>query len=46
MTLAALPKLLTDGNYRKQILKNVSDPAIQDFFRVYENQNDRLREDW
>ena len=46
VTLAALPKLLTDENYRKQILKNVSDPAIQNFFRFYENQNDRLREEW
>jgi len=46
VTLAALPKLLTDENYRKQILKNVYDPAIQDFFRFYENQNDRLREEW
>ena len=46
VTLAALPKLLTDENYRKQILKNVSDPAIQGFFRFYENQNDRLREEW
>src|SRR5437867_1771029 len=45
VTLAALPKLLVDHNYRAQILKNVSDPAVQSFFRFYEMQNDRLREE-
>ena len=34
-----------DGNYRKQIVANVSDPAIQSFFRFYESQNSRLREE-
>src|SRR4030081_3092044 len=32
VTLAALPKLLTDQNYRKHILKSVTDPAINSFF--------------
>ena len=45
VTLAALPKLLTDENYRKQILAHVSDPAVLSFFRFYELQNDRLREE-
>ena len=44
-TLAALPKLLVDPIYRKQVLTHVSDPAIQSFFRFYELQNDRLREE-
>src|SRR5205823_5325713 len=45
VSLAALPKLLIDRNYRAGILKHVSDPAIQSFFRFYESQNDRLREE-
>ena len=28
VTLAALPKLLLDRNYRKQIVRNVTDPAV------------------
>src|SRR5437867_1380251 len=42
VTLAAVPKLLIDHNYRKQILQSVSDPAVQSFFYFYEQQNDRL----
>jgi len=45
VTLAALPKLLVDQTYRKQIVQNVTDPAVQSFFRFYEGQNDRLREE-
>jgi hypothetical protein len=45
VTLAALPKLLIDHSYRKQIVKNVSDPAVKSFFQFYELQNDRLREE-
>src|SRR5438034_1169218 len=45
VTLAAVPKLLIDHKYRKQILQNVSDPAVQSFFYFYEQQNDRLREE-
>ena len=44
-TLAALPKLLVDHNYRKRVVAHVSDPAVQAFFRFYESQNDRLREE-
>jgi hypothetical protein len=44
-TLAALPKLLVDHTYRKRVLAHVSDPAVQAFFRFYELQNDRLREE-
>jgi len=45
VTLAAIPKLLVDQNYRTHVLKRVSDPAILSFFRFYESQNDRLREE-
>jgi hypothetical protein len=45
VTLAALPKLLIDPIYRKQIVSNVTDPAVKQFFRFYESQNDRLREE-
>jgi len=45
VTLAALPKLLIDQKYRKQIVANVKDPAVQSFFQFYEMQNDRLREE-
>jgi len=45
VTLAALPKLLMDHAYRRNILKSVTDPAILSFFRFYEQQNDRLREE-
>ena len=45
VTLAALPKLLVDHNYRKQVVSHVSDPAVRSFFQFYETQNDRLREE-
>ncbi len=45
VTLVALPKLLVDHRYREEILKNVTDPAVQSFFRFYDSQNDRLREE-
>ena len=45
VTLAALPKLLIDYNYRTKIVANVTDPAVRSFFRFYELQNDRLREE-
>jgi type IV secretory pathway TraG/TraD family ATPase VirD4 len=45
VTLAALPKLLVDHTYRKQIVSNVTDPAVKSFFHFYETQNDRLREE-
>jgi type IV secretory system conjugative DNA transfer VirD4/TraG family protein len=45
VTLASLPKLLTDQSYRRRMLKSVTDPAIQAFFVFYEQQNDRLREE-
>lgn len=45
VTLAALPKLLVDHNYRQKVVKNVTDPAIRSFFQFYELQNDRLREE-
>jgi type IV secretory pathway TraG/TraD family ATPase VirD4 len=45
VTLASLPKLLVDPLYREKIVKNISDPAVKSFFRLYEIQNDRLREE-
>ena len=45
VTLAALPKLLVDHNYRKHVVSQVSDPAVRSFFRFYDTQNDRLREE-
>jgi len=45
VTLAAIPKLLIDHAYRTHVVKRVSDPAVQSFFRFYEIQNDRLREE-
>lgn len=45
VTLAALPKLLVDSNYRRKLVQNVTDPAIRAFFQFYEMQNDRLREE-
>src|SRR6195256_6724000 len=45
VTLAALPKLLVDHNYRRKVVKDVTDPAIRSFFQFYEQQNDRLREE-
>lgn len=45
VSLAALPKLLVDRDYRKHIVSHVADPAIKSFFHFYESQNDRLREE-
>lgn len=45
VTLAALPKLLTDRKYREHVVSNVKDPAVQSFFRFYETQNSALREE-
>jgi type IV secretory pathway TraG/TraD family ATPase VirD4 len=45
VTLAALPKLLVDADYRRRLVSNVTDPAIRAFFQFYEQQNDRLREE-
>ena len=44
-TLVALPKLLSDELYRKEILKQVTNPVVKEFFRFYDAQNDRLREE-
>jgi hypothetical protein len=35
-SLLAIPRLLNDPNYRRQILKHVSNPAVQAFFHVYD----------
>src|SRR5262249_26253750 len=45
VSVAALPKLLLDVEYRRRVLEGVTDPAVRSFFRFYESQNDRLREE-
>ena len=45
VSLVAIPKLLTNTEYRKQILKQVSNPAVRNFFDVYEGWNERFREE-
>ena len=40
-SLLAIPRLLSDPNYRRQILKHVSNPAVQAFFHVYDEVWDR-----
>ena len=45
-TLIALPKLLTDTEYRARILEHVTDPAVRDFFNIFDNHwNARFREE-
>lgn len=45
LSIVAISKLLTDREYRKKILNNVSNPAVKSFFRVYEGWNERFREE-
>src|SRR3954468_895015 len=45
VTLAALPKFITDKRYRASIVAHVTDPAVLQFFDFYESQNERLREE-
>jgi hypothetical protein len=45
VTLAALPRLMTDKVYRASIVAGVSDPAILQFFEFFESQNERLRDE-
>src|SRR3954451_13686316 len=45
VTLAALPRLITDKAYRASIVRGVTDPAILQFFDFYESQNERLRDE-
>src|SRR5262249_9683371 len=44
-TFAAIPKLLTDHRYRQRIVSGIKDQAIRHFFRFFDTQNDRLREE-
>jgi len=45
-TLVALPKLLTSSKYREKILTNVTDPAVEWFFDLYDNHwNTKFREE-
>lgn len=45
VTLAALPRLITDKAYRASIVAGVSDPAVLQFFHFYESQNERFRDE-
>lgn len=45
VSLAAVPKVLTDVGYRRKIVSNIVNPAIQLFFLQYEAQDKRLREE-
>jgi hypothetical protein len=40
-SLLAIPKLLNDPDYRRQILRHVSNPAVLSFFHVYEELWDK-----
>ena len=45
-TLLALPKLLTDKNYRSMIVGNIKDPVIKNFWiNEYETWDDRYRKE-
>jgi hypothetical protein len=45
VSLLALPRLLTNGFYRRQVLRSVSDPVVLSFFKTFENWNERFREE-
>lgn len=40
-SLLAIPRLLNDPVYRRQILKYISNPAVREFFRVYDEVWDK-----
>lgn len=45
-TLLAIPKLLTDSKFRERIIENIKDPAVLDFFDIFNNHwNARFREE-
>ena len=45
-TLIAIPKLLTDKDFRGQIVSNITDPVIKGFFEMYDNRwSSRVREE-
>lgn len=41
VSLAAIPKLLTDTDYRARVLKHVTNPIVREYFRFYEEQWDK-----
>jgi len=46
VSILALPKLLTDSKYRAEVLTNVTNPAVLDFFEnTYERWDNRFREE-
>lgn len=46
VTLLALPKLLTNPAYRRQVLRSVTDPTVLSFFHTFDEKwNDRFREE-
>ena len=46
VSLVAIPKLLTNADYRAGVLRNVSSPIVRNFFQIYEEHWDkRFREE-
>jgi hypothetical protein len=46
VSIVALPKLLTDADYRAAALRNVSNPSVLDFFHTtYDHWDKRFREE-
>jgi hypothetical protein len=45
VTLAALPKFITDKRYRTSIVAHVTDPVVLEFFDWFESINGHLREE-
>jgi hypothetical protein len=46
VSILALPKLLTDAEYRAQVLSNARNPAVLDFFHnTYDRWDNRFREE-
>jgi type IV secretory pathway TraG/TraD family ATPase VirD4 len=45
VSLAAIPKVLTDASYRRKVVGGIVNPAIRTFFHQYEVQDKRLREE-
>jgi hypothetical protein len=45
VSLIAIPKLLTDADYRRQILQQVKNPVVNRYFESYEALDKRFREE-
>jgi hypothetical protein len=45
VSLLALPKLLTDAQYRAKVLANVKNPVVLEFFQTFERWTNSFREE-